>query len=186
MAWDPYNVQRWKHKVGFHNSGVLWNTPMARWAGEGNDWMKLAAQRKPRKEDVIRSLLESMKQVVEKKAEPKGTRPKKKPWDLPPLELDMSEAGQRPTLEIRGDCKTIVDWINGHAKLKTRECTMAKTQNLLRDWWAEGSHTSPVNTINQMMHGLEKAQKTCGSICGHCPSLVVRGHRSLWVLGWQL
>ena len=24
------------------------------------------------------------------------------------------------TLEIRGDCETIVDWINSHAKLKTR------------------------------------------------------------------
>ena len=30
MTWDPYNVQRWKHKVGFHNRGVHWDTPMAR------------------------------------------------------------------------------------------------------------------------------------------------------------
>ena len=68
MAWDPNNVQRWKHKVGFHNRGAQWDTPMARWAGEGNDWTKLMAQRQLRKEDVIRSLLESMKQAVEKKA----------------------------------------------------------------------------------------------------------------------
>ena len=66
MARDPYNVQRWKHKVWFHNRRVQWDTPMARWAGEGNDWKKLMAQRKPRKEDVIRSLLDSMKQAVEK------------------------------------------------------------------------------------------------------------------------
>ena len=38
MTWEPYNVQRWKHKVGFHNRGVQRNTPMARWAGEGKDW----------------------------------------------------------------------------------------------------------------------------------------------------
>ena len=26
MAWDPNDVQRWKHKVGFHNRGVQWDT----------------------------------------------------------------------------------------------------------------------------------------------------------------
>ena len=62
MAWDPGNVQRWKHKVGFHNRGVQWDTPMARWAGEGKDLIKLVTQLKPHKEDVFRSLLESMKQ----------------------------------------------------------------------------------------------------------------------------
>ena len=64
----------------------------------------------------------------------------KKPSDLPALVLDIPGAGQRPTLEIRGDCKTIVDWINGHAKLKTRECTVEKTQNTLPGWWGRGVH----------------------------------------------
>ena len=59
MAWDPYNVQRWKHKVGFHNRGIQWDTPMARWAGEVKDWIQLTMQTQPRKEDVIRNLLES-------------------------------------------------------------------------------------------------------------------------------
>ena len=40
---------------------------MARWTGEGNDWMKLVVRRKPRREDVIWSLLESIKQAVDKK-----------------------------------------------------------------------------------------------------------------------
>ena len=93
---------------------------------------KAYGAKKPRKEDVVRSLLESVNQAVEKKVEPNETRPTKKPRDLPHLELDIPEAGQRPTLEIRGDCKTTVDWINnGHAKMKTRECTVEKTQNLL-------------------------------------------------------
>ena len=42
MAWDPGNVQRRKQKVWFHNRGVQWDTPMARWAGEGKDWIELA------------------------------------------------------------------------------------------------------------------------------------------------
>ena len=60
---------------------------MARWASEGKDWIKLMTRRKPRREGVIRSLLESMKQAVEKRKEPNGTRPTKKPRDLPPFEL---------------------------------------------------------------------------------------------------
>ena len=82
---------------------------MARWAGEGNDWIKVMAHRKARKEDVIRSLLESMKRAVDGNTEPNGTSPTKKPRDLPPLEIERPEAGQRRTLEIKGDCKSIVD-----------------------------------------------------------------------------
>ena len=76
-----------------------------------------------------------MNQAMEKKTEPNGTRPTKKPRDLQPLQLGILEAGKWPTLEIKGDCKTIVDWVNGQAKLKTRESTVANTQNLLREWW---------------------------------------------------
>ena len=58
MAWDSNDVQRWKHKV-------QWDTPMARWAGEANDWIELMTQTRPQKEDVIWNLLESMKQPVD-------------------------------------------------------------------------------------------------------------------------
>ena len=99
-AWDPYNVQRWKHEFGLRNRGVQWDTPRARWAGEGNAWIRLMAQKKPHKEDVVRSLLESMKQTVEKKAEPNGTRPVKKPRGLPPLVLDIPEGWPWKSKEI--------------------------------------------------------------------------------------
>ena len=46
---------------------VCSGTPMVRWAGEGKDWMELMTQTQLRKEDVIRNLLESMKQPVNKK-----------------------------------------------------------------------------------------------------------------------
>ena len=44
---------------------------MARWAREGNDRTKLMAQQLPRKEDVVHSLLASMRQAVEKKTKGK-------------------------------------------------------------------------------------------------------------------
>ena len=30
--------------------------------------------------------------------------------------------------------KTIVDWVDGHAKMKKKVSTVAATQNLLREW----------------------------------------------------
>ena len=135
MAWDPYNVQRWKHKVGFHNRVVLCSTLLARWAGEGKDWMQLMTQTHPRKEDDIRNQLEPMKQPVEKKEESKGSVPTEKPRDLPPLDLGTLVPAESPTLEIKGDNKTIVDWKNGHAKMKTRIGNVEKAQELLREWW---------------------------------------------------
>ena len=50
----------------------------------------------------------------------------------------MPEAELWPTLEIKLDCGTVVDWVNGHAKMKTRGSTVEATQNLLREWWGRG------------------------------------------------
>ena len=82
MAWDPTYVTRWKHKVGFNNREIQWDTPMARWAGERNDWIKLMAQQQLRKKDVIHSLLTSLRQTVEKKIKANETRPAKKTKEL--------------------------------------------------------------------------------------------------------
>ena len=73
---------------------------MARWAGEGKDWIQLMTQTQPRKEDVIRNLLESMKQPVDKKKESKGSVPTKKPRDLPSRDLGTPVPGESPTLEV--------------------------------------------------------------------------------------
>ena len=81
--------------------------------------MTWAAHTLPRKEDVIRNLLESMKQPVDMKKESKGPVPTKKPRDLPPLELGFPDpprhlpplelgaliTGKLPTLEIKGTVK---------------------------------------------------------------------------------
>ena len=121
-------------KVGFHNRGVQWDTPMAKWAGEVKDWIQLMTQTQPRREDIIRS----MKQPVDKKKESEGSVPTKKPRDLPPLDLGIPAVGERPTLEIKGDNKTIEDWMNRHAKMKSRSGTVEKAQNLQREWWGRG------------------------------------------------
>ena len=150
-------------------STVQWDTSLARWAGEGNDWIKLMAQQKPRKEDVVRSLLESLKQAVEKTTEPNGTRPTKKPRGLPPLELGIPEARQWPTLEIRGDCKTIVDWVNSHAKRPKTFHGNGEVEEFAYDSEPpSGSHTPFVNTTKK---------PTCGQ---------TRARRSVWKKGWTL
>ena len=92
---------------------------------------------------------------------------------MPPFVLDVLEAGQRPTLEIRGDCKTTVDWI--HAKLKTRECTVAKTQNILRDWWG------PSTTADCQLGQMSFVNTTKKRICGR-----TRARRDVWMNLWAL
>ena len=138
MKKDLANVTRWKHKFGFHNRGVQWDTPMSRWAGEGTDWVQLMTQGPPRKEDVMISLLKMMRQPTEKKPQKGGGAPKKKPRDLEPVILEMPAEEKKLMLQIRGDSKTIVDWVFGHAKLKTWESAAATVQNLLWDWWGRG------------------------------------------------
>ena len=74
MATDPTNVTRWRHLFGFHNRGTQWDTPMAKLAGEENDWVQLMARGPPRKEDVTISLLASMRQATKKRTEKGGGR----------------------------------------------------------------------------------------------------------------
>ena len=58
MAWDPNDVQRLEAQSWVSQQ----RSTVGHTDGEGYDWIKRMAQRQPRKEDVIRSLLESMKQ----------------------------------------------------------------------------------------------------------------------------
>ena len=52
--------------------------------------------------------------------------PTKKPRDLLHLNFGTPVPGERPTLEIIGTKKTMVDWMNGHAKMETRIGTVDK------------------------------------------------------------
>ena len=80
-----------------------------------------------------------MRQAVDKKKkESKGPVLAKQPRDLPPLVLGVPEAVTPPTLEIRGYCKTTVDWINVHARLTARVSILETTLKLLWEWWVVG------------------------------------------------
>ena len=181
MAWDPCNVQRWKHKVGFHNR--------ARRAGAGKDWIELMTQTRPQKEDVIRNLLKSMKQPVDKKKESKGTVPTKNPRDLPLPNLGTLVLGELLTLEIKRDNKTVVDWMNGHTKMKKRIGTIERAQNLLRDCFGRGIR-SRKRTTEWVTHTFREHSKEAdlwarkGAKGEHHSHFVARGSRYLWLLGW--
>ena len=48
-----------------------------------------------------------------------------------------------------------MDWVNGHAKLKTKESTVASVQILLREWW--GREVDPRQRVTHWTVG--KASK---------------------------
>ena len=131
MKKDPANLTRWKHKFGFHNSGV--------------QWLQLMTQG-PRRQ--------------RKNTQERGAQ-KKKPRDLEPMVLE-TPVEDKLMLEIRSDRKTIVEWVNGHAMMKTRESTVATAQNLLRERWGRGVDLRrrvadlAVNTTKKPISGLGK------------------------------
>ena len=52
-----------------------------------------------------------------------------------PLVLENPTSDKKLMLVISGDSKT-VDWVNGHAKLKTPDGTVAAAQKLTWRWWS--------------------------------------------------
>ena len=62
----------------------------------------------------------------------RGGIPKRRQRKLSPLVFEP------PTLEIAGDSKTVLHWLNGHAKKKTLDSTVAATQNQMWTWWSRG------------------------------------------------
>ena len=53
MRVDSMNVSKWKHQWVFCNTCVVWDTPMAKWASEGKDWVQEMAMHQPKKDEVI-------------------------------------------------------------------------------------------------------------------------------------
>ena len=79
-----------------------------------------------------------MRQPTEKKPLKGGGAQKKKPRDLELSVLEKPAEDKKLMLEMRSVRKRIVDWVNGLAKLKTCESTIATAQNLLWEWWDRG------------------------------------------------
>ena len=52
--------------------------------------------------------------------------------------LERHAEDKKPMLEIGSGGNTIVDWVHGHAKLKTWKGTVVTAQNPVREWWGRG------------------------------------------------
>ena len=68
-------------------------------------------------EDVMIRLREMMRQPTEKKKQKGEASGKKKPRDLDQV-TDKPTSDKKLVLEVRSDSKTIVDGLDGHARLK--------------------------------------------------------------------
>ena len=113
MTTDPTNVTRRKHKLELHNRRIQWDTPIAKWAGEANDWIQVVTRGPLRKEDVTVRLHATMRHVAGHRKDKKSGLPTKKPRDPDPLILEEPAENKKIILEMRGDSKTIVDWVFG-------------------------------------------------------------------------
>ena len=109
MSEDPENVTGWRHKLGFHNKGITWDTPMTRWAGVDNDWIRLWKTGPHKKKDVISSLLQTIHLSSRWTKGGDGGIPLKKARYLDPLIIDPPSCAYGTELIIRGDSKTIVE-----------------------------------------------------------------------------
>ena len=138
MSEDPANATCWKHKWGFHNRDVTWDTPMAPWAGQKNDWIQLWRVGSPKKIDVIPLQLK-MIHLTSLLMKKEGGIPFKKARDVDPLIIDPPGTTEGIQLVIRGDSsKTVVDWINGKAKQKKPSRIIYNAQLQLMNWWRQG------------------------------------------------
>ena len=134
---------------------------MSRWAGEGKDWIQLMVQGPHRKEDVTFSLLASMRQATEKRTEKGGGVPTKRPKDLAPLVLEVLTEDKKLMLEIRGDSKPVVDWVNCHTSWVSRiSCANGGAVGWIYDnGWPIGLFTFCANTTRKPMPGPGKVSR---------------------------
>ena len=92
---------------------------------------------------------------------------KKTPRDVGPLVLERPAGDKKLILEIRGDSKTIVDWVNGHAELeevilrlpRISCCNGGAVELTCGVVWLIGRHISFVNTTKKLTSGRGKESK---------------------------
>ena len=95
----------------------------------------------PKKTDVVPFLLK-MIHLTSIQTKRVGGIPLTKARDVDPLIIDPPDNIEGIELVIRGDSKTVVDWINGMAKKKTSSRIIDNIQLQLMDWWKKGVRLS--------------------------------------------
>ena len=139
MKWDPLNITCWKHKWGFHNRGVAWDTPLARRAGSGEDWIQKWRMNPPKKTEAVPALVRAIRLSPLHIKKTEGGIPHRKGRELDPLVTEPPRTVDGIELVIRGDSKTVVDLINGKAKQKVSYRAIEIIQIQLMEWWKMAS-----------------------------------------------
>ena len=104
MNFDlPVNLPRWKHTFGFYTRGVMWDTPMARWAREEHDWIQKLLRHPSRKDDEVIIPMNMLRQPTTHPDENSGSIPSKEPRDLASMVLEPRANTEGTELVIRGD-----------------------------------------------------------------------------------
>ena len=118
----------------FFYRAVTWDTPMARWAGSG----KIGYRSGERVLQMIPTLVLAihLSPLQVKKAD--GGIPLRKERKQYPLLRKPPRTVEGIELVIRGDNKTVVDWINGEAKQKVSYRAIEIIQIQLVEWWKKG------------------------------------------------
>ena len=61
MKVDLINLLKWKDTWECHNLGFAWDTQMAKWVGEGKDWIQEMVKNPLRKDEMLNAILENDK-----------------------------------------------------------------------------------------------------------------------------
>ena len=118
-------------QVGLPQQDVTWGTPMARWAGSGEDCTQKWRTSPPNKKEAIPQLVLAIHlSPLQIKMTVDGI-PLRKERELDPLLIEPPRTVEGIELVIRGDSKTVVDRINGKAK--------RKVSYRLMEWWKKAS-----------------------------------------------
>ena len=151
MKWDPLNITCWNHKCGFHNRDVTWDSPMARWAGSGEDWIQKWRMNPPKKTEAVPTLVLAihLSPLQIKKIE--GGILLRKERELDSLVMEPPRTVEGIELVIRCDSKTIVDWINGKAKQKVSYRAIEIIQIQHMEWWKITSNITRKQTCGLVL-----------------------------------
>ena len=142
MRVDPIHVSRWKHQWCFsqRGRGVGYSYGQVGWRGKRLGTRNVPKKKKhpPKKDEVIMAPLK-MARRHSKHLLKKATRSsqQKQTRELDPTVRDVPGRGTGIQVEIRGDSKTVEDWIHGIARQRSACEAVGEIQRQLRDRWSK-------------------------------------------------
>ena len=107
-------------------------------AGSGEDWIQKWRVHPPKKTEAVPALVRAIHLSPLQIKMTDGGIPLGNERELDPLLLVPPRTGTGIELVIRGDSKTVVDWINGKAKQQVSYRAIETIQILLMEWWKKG------------------------------------------------